>query len=188
MAVTRRTCDEFNVSVYVPCHFDYSQLEYVAPFLLRHGGKVFMYRWHTHKPRMEAAFRQLAVPVLPFTLEALVRAVFSETRPVVFLLTAAVGNEHGFGASQHRFLSALQGLFPDRIRAVSVVGHCMYSCAFFLLFSFPQAARTHHASQVRLHVMLGRRPQGTRLFYSILPKLASVHDRIGAGAVWRGAA
>jgi len=34
------------IAVYIPCNYDFSQLEYVAPFIEHYkGSKVFIYKW-----------------------------------------------------------------------------------------------------------------------------------------------
>lgn len=35
-----------NVTIYIPCHYDLSEAERVAPLLAQFGGKVFLYKWY----------------------------------------------------------------------------------------------------------------------------------------------
>jgi len=49
---------------------------------------------------------------------------------VVFLLTGSMNPDYGvFGLTQKRILDAVKDALPERIRAVNVIGHCMYGCA-----------------------------------------------------------
>ncbi|KAF9357044.1 hypothetical protein BGX26_004340 [Mortierella sp. AD094] len=49
---------------------------------------------------------------------------------VVFLLTGSMNPDYGvFGLIQKKILDAVKDLLPERVRAVNVIGHCMYGCA-----------------------------------------------------------
>lgn len=49
---------------------------------------------------------------------------------VVFLLTGSMNSDYGvFGLTQKRILDAVKDALPERVRAVNVIGHCMYGCA-----------------------------------------------------------
>ncbi|KAG0203668.1 hypothetical protein BGX28_004112 [Mortierella sp. GBA30] len=49
---------------------------------------------------------------------------------VVFLLTAAMDPDYGtFGLTQKKILDAVKDALPEQVRAVNVIGHCMYGCA-----------------------------------------------------------
>jgi len=49
---------------------------------------------------------------------------------VVFLLTASMNVDYGtFGLTQKKILDAVKEALPERVRAVNVIGHCMYGCA-----------------------------------------------------------
>ena len=49
---------------------------------------------------------------------------------VVFLLTASMNPDYGtFGLAQKKILEAIKDALPERVRAVNVIGHCMYGCA-----------------------------------------------------------
>lgn len=49
---------------------------------------------------------------------------------VVFLLTGSMNPDYGvFGLTQKRILDAVKDALPERVRAVNVIGHCMYGCA-----------------------------------------------------------
>ncbi|KAG0212969.1 hypothetical protein BGX33_003241 [Mortierella sp. NVP41] len=49
---------------------------------------------------------------------------------VVFLLTGSMNPDYGvFGLTQKRILDAVKDVLPERVRAVNVIGHCMYGCA-----------------------------------------------------------
>lgn len=49
---------------------------------------------------------------------------------VVFLLTASMNADYGtFGLTQKKILEAIKDALPERVRAVNIIGHCMYGCA-----------------------------------------------------------
>ncbi|KAF9113348.1 hypothetical protein BGX27_001737 [Mortierella sp. AM989] len=48
---------------------------------------------------------------------------------VVFLLTGSMNPIHGvFGPMQKKILGVVKDILPERVRAVNVIGHCMYGC------------------------------------------------------------
>ena len=125
----------YNVVIYIPCHYDFSQLEYVAPFLERfHGSKVFIYKWHGLKDKIREhylaeEYQKFNVGVYDFTLENMVSSILQEdpSKKVVFLSTASIA--YAFGQYQRKVLAAVQEAVGDRVWGSSVVGHCMYGCA-----------------------------------------------------------
>ncbi|KAI1307878.1 hypothetical protein EDD11_004380 [Mortierella claussenii] len=49
---------------------------------------------------------------------------------IVFLLTGSMNPEYGiFGLTQKKILDAVKDALPERVKAVTVIGHCMYGCA-----------------------------------------------------------
>ncbi|KAF9194185.1 hypothetical protein BGZ51_000766 [Haplosporangium sp. Z 767] len=49
---------------------------------------------------------------------------------IVFLLTGSMNPDYGvFGLTQKKILEAIKVALPERVRAVNVIGHCMYGCA-----------------------------------------------------------
>ncbi len=140
----------YDVTMYVPCRtswrsvelffiyltssapdFDFSQVEFVAPFLQRYGGKVFLYKWHTIKSKMAHYYADKAqypnVEIDDFSLGNIVRHVLSEQKKVVFLLTASTA--YPFGQYQRALLQKIKDRLPDRIASINTIGHCMYGCA-----------------------------------------------------------
>ncbi|KAK3825788.1 MAG: Endonuclease/exonuclease/phosphatase [Benniella sp.] len=191
------------VKIFLPCHYDLSQVETCAPFLDRYGGVVFVYDWNVAKDTITDYYRRQYpdgwVKVVPFSLRNILDAIknldhrlyryedkrqqcngsmlndcgqpqqfastsmtaaspivpsngsvnsvssmgsFSSTsssnyhiearqqHQVVFLLTGSMNPDYGvFGLTQKRILDAIQEALPERVRAVNVIGHCMYGCA-----------------------------------------------------------
>ncbi|KAF9932686.1 hypothetical protein FBU30_007528 [Linnemannia zychae] len=49
---------------------------------------------------------------------------------VVFLLTGSMNPDYGvFGLTQKKILDIVKDALPERVRAVNIIGHCMYGCA-----------------------------------------------------------
>ncbi|KAF9911182.1 hypothetical protein EC991_004406 [Linnemannia zychae] len=170
------------VKIFIPCHYDLSQVETCAPFLDRYGGVVFVYDWNVAKDTITDYYRRQYpdgwVKVLPFSLRNILNAIknldhrLDRTSPgspnsaansstgsnaslngamspggtsinggsilceakrqhqVVFLLTGSMNPDYGvFGLTQKRILDAVKDALPERVRAVNVIGHCMYGCA-----------------------------------------------------------
>ncbi|KAF9126752.1 hypothetical protein BGW39_006377 [Mortierella sp. 14UC] len=169
------------VKIFIPCHYDLSQVEICAPFLDRYGGVVFVYDWNVAKENITDYYRRQYpdgwVKVLPFSLRNILSAIKNldhrlerplpgsqdttantsgsntsltcGTSPggtsgngssilceakrqhqVVFLLTGSMNSDYGvFGLTQKRILDAVKDALPERVRAVNVIGHCMYGCA-----------------------------------------------------------
>jgi hypothetical protein len=121
--------------VYVPCHYDFSQVEYVAPFLERyHGSKIFIYKWNGLREKMREhyqsdEYKPYDVGVHDFSLENIVRCALQEKpgTQVVFLSTASMA--YAFGEYMRQMLADVKAVLGDRIWGFSVVGHCMYGCA-----------------------------------------------------------
>ncbi len=101
--------------------FDFSQVEFVAPFLQRFGGKVFLYKWHSVKQKMTDYYADKSqypnVAVEEFSLTNIVRHVLAEEKQVVFLMTASTA--YHFGQYQYQLLLKLKQSMPDRIAGVS---------------------------------------------------------------------
>ncbi|KAI9178726.1 hypothetical protein H9P43_005388 [Blastocladiella emersonii ATCC 22665] len=119
-----RAAADFAPAIYVPVHADFSQIEYVAPFLEQYkGSKVFVYKWngirdkmlhyYTHSPE----YQQAQLGVYDFSLKNIVQCILAEPpgRKVVFLLTASMA--YFFGEYQRDLLravkSALDALADD---------------------------------------------------------------------------
>ncbi|KAG0079029.1 hypothetical protein BGZ90_003738 [Linnemannia elongata] len=167
------------VKIFIPCHYDLSQVETCAPFLDRYGGVVFVYDWNVAKDTIMDYYRRQYpdgwVKVVPFSLRNILDAIknldhrlersplshtedpigstngsnaslYSVSSPggtsssalyeakrqhqVVFLLTGSMNPDYGvFGLTQKRILDAVKDALPERVRAVNVIGHCMYGCA-----------------------------------------------------------
>ncbi|KAK3843532.1 MAG: Endonuclease/exonuclease/phosphatase [Linnemannia gamsii] len=168
------------VKIFIPCHYDLSQVETCAPFLDRYGGVVFVYDWNVAKDTITDYYRRQYpdgwVRVLPFSLRNILYAIknldhrLERSSPdsqcnatnsgsnsslngpmspggtsingssilceakrqhqVVFLLTGSMNPDYGvFGLTQKRILDAVKDALPERVRAVNVIGHCMYGCA-----------------------------------------------------------
>lgn len=124
------TLNPFDCVIYVPVHYDFSQLEYVAPFLQRFpGSKVFVYKWiglrdPVRQHYLGDEYQSMNLGVYDFTLENLVSCVLNEDRgkKVVFLLTSSTA--YAFGEYQREFLNILKEEMPDRIWGITTVGHC----------------------------------------------------------------
>lgn len=125
-----------NLVIYVPVHYDLSQIEYVAPFLSRYpGSKVFIYKWNGIYDEMRQhyesdEYKPYRLGVFDFTLDQLVHAVMSEDprKQIVFLLTSSTA--YLFGQYQRQLLSSLKNILPaNRIWGLTTVGHCMYGCS-----------------------------------------------------------
>jgi len=95
-----------HLSIYVPCHFDFSQVEYVAPFLCQYPrSKLFIYKWNglydkIKEHYLSEEYQKYELEVFDFTLQAIINCITKE-RPetrVVFLLTASMG--YAFGVYQ----------------------------------------------------------------------------------------
>ncbi|KAG0337007.1 hypothetical protein BG000_005911 [Podila horticola] len=176
------------VKIFIPCHYDLSQVETCAPFLDRYGGVVFVYDWNVAKDVITEYYRRQYpdgwVKVLPFSLRNIMDSIKhldhrldrydpptptptspggnqgqtssgtlangssgsissvhsvssnnSDAYPkkqhqVVFLLTASMNPDYGtFGLTQKKILDAIKDALPERVRAVNIIGHCMYGCA-----------------------------------------------------------
>ncbi|KAI8997941.1 Endonuclease/exonuclease/phosphatase [Gaertneriomyces semiglobifer] len=122
--------EPFDVSIYIPCHYDFSQIEHAAPFLDRYGGKVFIYRWHALRDKMrkyyEDSYPDGRVQVFDFSPRNIIKCLLQEKKKVVFILTASMA--YPFGQVQKEILEDLKERLPDKIAAVNVIGHCMYGC------------------------------------------------------------
>ncbi|KAF8985829.1 hypothetical protein BGZ52_009925 [Haplosporangium bisporale] len=182
----RSTNPNHKVKIFIPCHYDLSQVETCAPFLDRYGGVVFVYDWNVAKDVITEYYRRQYpdgwVKVLPFSLRNIMDSIkhldhrldrydpiptpmspggqgqsssttlangssgsinsvhsissnSSDAYPkkqhqVVFLLTASMNPDYGtFGLTQKKILEAIKDALPERVRAVNVIGHCMYGCA-----------------------------------------------------------
>jgi len=120
---------EFDVVCYIPCHYDYSQVEHVAPFLERFGGKVFMYKWNSVQHKLSKYYSDnygSQVSVHKFSLASILRNIMNEKKKVVFLLTASMA--YPFGSYQKQLLQIIHKRLPDKVAGVSVIGHCLYGC------------------------------------------------------------
>ncbi|KAG0031985.1 hypothetical protein BGZ81_000155 [Podila clonocystis] len=177
------------VKIFIPCHYDLSQVETCAPFLDRYGGVVLVYDWNVAKDVITEYYRRQYpdgwVKVLPFSLRNIMDSIkhldhrlnrydpptptptspggnqgqtsssttlangsngsissvhsvssnSSDACPkkqhqVVFLLTASMNPDYGtFGLTQKKILDAIKDALPQRVRAVNIIGHCMYGCA-----------------------------------------------------------
>ncbi|KAF9979240.1 hypothetical protein BGZ65_006700, partial [Modicella reniformis] len=189
------------VKIFLPCHYDLSQVETCAPFLDRYGGVVFVYDWNVAKDAITDYYRRQYsdgwVKVMPFSLRNILDAIknldhrlhrydnksqlqlsatefaTSPTSPislamaatspatgsnsslntlastgssnsissnyhvearkqyqVVFLLTGCMNPDYGvFGPTQKMIMNAVKGALPERVRAVNIIGQCMYGCA-----------------------------------------------------------
>ena len=123
-----------NLAIYVFCHYDFSQLEYVAPFFERHhGSKVFLYKWNGMYDKMkhhylQQEYKDYDLQVYDFHLQTIIHSIANEPagRKVVFLLTASTA--YAFGQYQIEMLKSVKDAFPDRVWGTSIVGHCMYGC------------------------------------------------------------
>ena len=117
--------------VYLSTDFDLSQVEFVAPFLQRFGGKVFVYKWLTVKDKITQYYSDKEqypnVQVEEFSLANIVRNILQEEKKVVFLLTASMA--YAFGPYQRSLLQSIAQRMPDKVAGVNIIGHCMYGCA-----------------------------------------------------------
>lgn len=122
--------DPNHVTFYVPCHFDQSQVESIAPFLEDWGGKIFMYQWHPSSSKMLKYWKENfpKLEIETFSVESLVKSLVNETRKVIFLLTASLAPEFAFGRLQVKLFTLLKQAFPEVIADVAAIGHCMYGC------------------------------------------------------------
>ncbi|KAG0046058.1 hypothetical protein BGZ83_008745 [Gryganskiella cystojenkinii] len=157
------------VKIFLPCHYDLSQVETCAPFLDRYGGVVFVYDWNVAKQQITDYYKRQYpdgwVKVVPFSLRNILDAIkhldhrlerysspsatgddhtgsngslnsttsngtSNKLHQVVILLTASMNVDYGaFGVTQKKILEAVKEALPERVRAVNVIGHCMYGCA-----------------------------------------------------------
>ncbi|KAJ1510161.1 hypothetical protein HMI54_004012 [Coelomomyces lativittatus] len=113
-----KSSEEGTISLYIPVHFDFSQIEYVAPFLEHYkGSKVFIYKWNgirekIHKYYKESPeYKKSNLGVYDFTLKNIVKAIFEEPvdRKVVFLLTSSMA--YAFGEYQRTLLNEIKSSF-----------------------------------------------------------------------------
>lgn len=111
--------------IYILVHYDFSQIEYVAPFLEKYKSKVFIYNWHGLKQKM-VDYYSLETKVFDFSLKNIIKCILEEKDQVVFLQTASLA--YGFGQYQKEALLLIKKLLPERVWGVSVIGHCMYGC------------------------------------------------------------
>ncbi len=104
-----------NIAIYVACHYDYSQLEYVGPFLERFAGaKVFIYKWNGLYEEMKkhyssSEYEAYLTKVYDFSLQAIVNCLVEDAlngRRVVFLMTA--GMSYSFGKYQKRLFQLVK--------------------------------------------------------------------------------
>ncbi|CAO3573514.1 unnamed protein product [Mortierella alpina] len=67
------------VKIFIPCHYDLSQVETCAPFLDRYGGVVFVYDWNVAKDTITQYYRSQYpdgwVKVAPFSLRNILDAI-----------------------------------------------------------------------------------------------------------------
>ncbi|KAI9218669.1 Endonuclease/exonuclease/phosphatase [Blastocladiella britannica] len=114
--------DAFAVSIYTPVHYDFSQVEYVAPFLEQYpGSKVFIYKWNGIRDKMHEyylksqEYERASLGVYDFSLKQIVRCIVEEpvNRKVVFLLTTSMA--YLFGQFQRDLLKAIK----DALNAVA---------------------------------------------------------------------
>ncbi|KAF9202237.1 hypothetical protein BGZ49_007578 [Haplosporangium sp. Z 27] len=67
------------VKIFLPCHYDLSQVETCAPFLDRYGGVVFVYDWNLAKDTITEYYRKQYpdgwVKVMPFSLRNILIAI-----------------------------------------------------------------------------------------------------------------
>ena len=79
-------------------------MEFVAPFLQRFGGKVFVYKWLTVKDKIMQYYSDRDqypdVQVEEFSLSNIVQSILQEEKKVVFLLTASMAYAFGPSPSQ----------------------------------------------------------------------------------------
>ncbi|ORZ36794.1 hypothetical protein BCR44DRAFT_1059926 [Catenaria anguillulae PL171] len=107
--------DAFSVSIYVPVHYEYSQVEYVAPFLEQYkGSKVFVYKWNGRRDKMieyystSPEYTNAQLGVYDFTLQNIISCILDEPpeKKVVFLLTASMA--YCFGEYQRNLLKSVK--------------------------------------------------------------------------------
>ncbi|KAJ3359278.1 hypothetical protein GGF32_009487 [Allomyces javanicus] len=107
--------EDFNVSIYVPVHYEFSQIEYVAPFLQQYrGSKVFIYKWNGIRDKItdyylrSPEYAAADLSVYDFSLKYLLKAILDEPvgRKVVFLLTTSMA--YSFGTYQRDLLLAVK--------------------------------------------------------------------------------
>ena len=107
--------------------FAREQIEYLAPFLQRWGGKVFLYAFSHGCPFARTVFERIpGVECLDFSVENIVHAALHETKKIVFLTGASLAYE--FGRVQRKAMLGLQRMLPGRVLDFATVGHCMYGC------------------------------------------------------------
>ncbi|KAL7752727.1 hypothetical protein RI367_001729 [Sorochytrium milnesiophthora] len=105
----------FDAAIYVPVHYDFSQIEYVAPFLERFpGSKVFVYKWNGIRDKIVKYYRESTeykharLGVYDFSLKDIVKCILEEPvdKKVVFLLTTSMA--YAFGPYQKQLLTLVK--------------------------------------------------------------------------------
>lgn len=128
-------CKDPHTVVYIPVHANFSQVEHTIEFVQSYRTKLFLYDFlpTSGKEALIAFYRSLALPdgcecsLLNFGVHELITELVGEwPKRVVICLTASPNYE--FGRTQVLFFTHLQRAYPDLIKDVYVVGHCIYGC------------------------------------------------------------
>ena len=166
------------VCLFIPIQDNH--LENVAALATHFPATVYQYDWHICPGESRQFFMALNIPVKRFDLQTLLTDLVSETRRVVFVISAHLS--HAIGKAQLKLFTILKQQLPHRVADVFHVGHCMYGCQscaikshnvplFFTRYHCGTLGFTTQTLRDRLGIAAGIRAGGPRPVVMIAPSV-----------------